>query len=117
MANAAVARPSAVEIEQPLREDQRREDDQVLGPLLGPQRGEQAQRGRPARHIGGPGIPHVDVRLGRYAPWRAAGLGYAEKLLTASDSVSYVSNTVSSLVIDSRSSIRLVRFSSFRLPP
>ena len=38
-------------------------------------------------------------------------------LLIASASLSYVSNTVSSFVIDSRSSMRLVRLSSLRLPP
>ena len=40
----------------------------------------------------------------------------APKLLTASVSVSNVSNTVSSFVIASRSLIRLVRFSSFSPP-
>ena len=39
------------------------------------------------------------------------------KLRTASASLSYVSNTVRSLVIDSRSVMRLVRLSSLRLPP
>ena len=41
----------------------------------------------------------------------------AWKLATASASLSNVSNTVSSFVIDSRSLIRLVTFSSFSLPP
>ena len=40
-----------------------------------------------------------------------------EKLLIASASESKVSKTVSSFVIDSRSSMRLVRLSSFSLPP
>ena len=44
-------------------------------------------------------------------------LADAEKLRTASSSESKVSKTVNSLVIDSRSVIRFVRFSSFRLPP
>ena len=44
-------------------------------------------------------------------------LGRREKLWTASFSDSKVSNTVSSFVIDSRSVMRLVRFSSLRLPP
>src|SRR5205823_11958418 len=41
----------------------------------------------------------------------------AEKLLTASASASKVSKTVRSLVIASRSVMRLVRFNSLRLPP
>ena len=44
-------------------------------------------------------------------------LADAEKLLIASGSESNVSNTVSNLVIASRSEIRLVRLRSFRLPP
>jgi hypothetical protein len=49
--------------------------------------------------------------------WRGQALAEAEKLLTASLSESNVSNTVSSFVIDNRSVMRLVRLSSFRLPP
>ena len=40
-----------------------------------------------------------------------------EKLFNASASVSNVSNTVSSFVIDSESLMRLVTFSSFSAPP
>jgi len=46
-----------------------------------------------------------------------AKLADAEKLRTASFSESNVSNTVSSFVIDKRSVMRFVRFSSLRLPP
>ena len=53
--------------------------------------------------------------LGR-AMERGRPADQAPKLLTASVSVSYVSNTVSSFVIASRSWIRLVRFSSLSTP-
>ena len=49
---------------------------------------------------------------GRPAP--ELRLRYEAKLLTASSSVSNVSNTISSLVVTSRSEIRAVALSSFR---
>ena len=50
-------------------------------------------------------------------PTRSYTLADDWKLRMASASLSWVSNTVSSLVIASRSVIRLVRLRSFRLPP
>ena len=51
------------------------------------------------------------------APFQSAVYAGAEKLVTASASLSKVSNTVSSFVIESRSLIRFVTLSSFSLPP
>ena len=66
-----------------------------------------APRGKPATSAGVTGSPgeRTDCPLAQ------------EKLRTASASLSWVSNTVSSFVIESRSVIRFVRLSSFILPP
>ena len=95
------------ELQQTSAEHDPREHEQVLGPLFGPERGEQQSGSR----LGPDGPFRCDVELRRYT------LAEAEKLRTASASLSYVSKTVSSFVIDRRSVIRFVRLSSLRLPP
>src|SRR5262249_35602427 len=99
-----------------LSEQQSREDDEVLGPLRGPQGQEEAHRRRTRRHARGLGVPQVtrSLGLGWFLDGWYVSVRHAElprggpdatylKLLSASFSVSYVSNTVNSFVIARRS--------------
>src|SRR5262249_30375563 len=87
-------------------------DEQILGPLFGPERDQETDAARTrVRHGRERGLG--DRQLGNSSYTFAD----AAKLFTASSSLSKVSNTVSSFVIDRRSVIRFVRFSSLRPPP
>src|SRR5262245_27397711 len=102
------------------------EHEQVLRPLLRPERG---QKKPPRRHARGITLERGIHRVGLWSGGRQRRTRYHSanlrqrytlvcwKLRMASASLSCVSNPVRSFVMARRSVIRFVRLSSFRLPP